>query len=71
MVFFIPVIEAVFRRSKFSVSGGGQYLFSVSKITPGGGDSCLYVSTWNGSTFVLDNNLLPASESSGGTDVTD
>lgn len=36
-----------------------------------GGDSCPYVSTWNGSGYVLDNNLLPASEYSGTVDVTD
>lgn len=36
-----------------------------------GGDSCPYVSTWNGNGYALDNNLLPASEYSGTADVTD
>ena len=35
---------------------------------PGG---CPYVSTFNGTHYVLDNNLLPASETSNGTDVED
>jgi hypothetical protein len=37
----------------------------------GGGGGCPYVSTWDGSEYVLDNNLLAASERSGGADVTD
>jgi len=37
----------------------------------GGGGGCPYVSTWDGSKYVLDNNLLPASESQAGVDVTD
>lgn len=54
-------------------SGEGQYSFDVSVTTPppGGGEGCPYVSTWNGNKYVLDNNLLPASESSGGATVTD
>lgn len=41
-------------------------------VSPGGGGGgCPYVSTWNGSQFVRDNNILPASECSNGTDVTD
>jgi len=32
---------------------------------------CPYVSTWNGSQYLLDNNLLAASEFAPGTDVTD
>jgi hypothetical protein len=32
---------------------------------------CPYVSTWNGSDYVVDNNLIPAAEYSNGTDVTD
>jgi len=37
----------------------------------GGGGGCPYVSAWDGSGYVLDNNLLSASESSGRSDVTD
>jgi hypothetical protein len=33
--------------------------------------SCPFVSTWNGTGYVLDNNILPQSETSNGTDVTD
>jgi len=36
---------------------------------PGGG--CPYVYTWNGQHYVMDNNLLPASEVSNGVDVED
>lgn len=32
----------------------------------GGGGSCPYISTWNGNQYVLDNNILPASETSDG-----
>jgi hypothetical protein len=40
--------------------------YSTSK---GGG--CPYVSVWNGTHYVLDNNLIPGAERSNGTDVTD
>jgi len=36
-----------------------------------GGGGCPYVSTWNGTHYVLDNNILPASEINKGTDVDD
>lgn len=38
---------------------------------PTGGQGCPYLSSWNGSSYVLDNNILPASETSNGTDVKD
>ncbi len=50
---------------------------AVSISTPppppggGGGGGCPYVSTWDGGKYVLDNNLLPASELINGTDVED
>ncbi|MFQ5621721.1 MAG: hypothetical protein ACE5FT_07870 [Candidatus Nanoarchaeia archaeon] len=37
----------------------------------GDGGACPFVSTWNGTDYVLDNNLLPASEASNGSDVVD
>jgi len=37
----------------------------------GGGGGCPYVSVWNGSQYMLDNNILPASEMSNGADVED
>jgi len=37
----------------------------------GGGGGCPYVSTWNGTHYALDNNILPASETSNGADVED
>lgn len=43
---------------------------SVTVYT-GGGGGCPFISTWNGDEYLLDNNLLAASESSGGADVTD
>jgi len=39
-------------------------------ITSGGG-GCPYVYTWDGQQYVMDNNLLPASEMSNGADVED
>jgi hypothetical protein len=38
-------------------------------ISSGGG--CPYVYTWDGQQYVMDNNLLPASETSNGADVED
>lgn len=38
---------------------------------PGGGGGCPFISTRNGSQYALDDNLLAASEFSGGRDVTD
>lgn len=35
------------------------------------GGGCPYLSAWNGSGYVLDNNLLPASETGNGTDTRD
>ncbi|MGC8940384.1 MAG: hypothetical protein ACP5KU_07820 [Candidatus Bathyarchaeia archaeon] len=37
----------------------------------GDGGGCPFVSTWNGTHYVLDNNLLPQSELNNGTDVDD
>jgi len=37
----------------------------------GGGGGCPYAYAWNGHDFMIDNNLLPASEISGGNDVED
>lgn len=37
----------------------------------GNGGGCPYVSAWNGSQYVLDNNILPYSELSKGVDVED
>jgi hypothetical protein len=50
-----------------------QIVWTVSGSPPpnGGGGGCPFVSTWNGSQYVLDNNLIPAAEYSNGTDVTD
>jgi hypothetical protein len=38
---------------------------------PGGSGGCPYVSTWDGTQYVLDNNILPAAEMSKGADVQD
>jgi len=38
---------------------------------PDSGGGCPYVSTWNGTHYVLDNNLIPSAEVSNGTDVVD
>ena len=39
------------------------------RVVPSGG--CPFVYTWNGQEYVIDNNILPFSEASGGTDVVD
>ena len=44
---------------------------TVASLPKGGGGGCPYVSTWNGTGYVLDNNILPDSESSGGHNVVD
>jgi hypothetical protein len=52
--------------------GGGRGLYTldirISTSPPGG---CPFVSVWNGTTYVLDNNLLAASEVSNRADVDD
>lgn len=40
-------------------------------ISSTSGGACPYICAWDGSHHVLDNNILPASEISGGTDVED
>lgn len=40
-------------------------------VTPPGGGSCPFVSVWTGNNYVVDNNLLPASELHSGADVED
>lgn len=44
---------------------------TITVSVGGGGGGCPYVSAWNGSNYVVDNNLIPAAEYSNGTDVTD
>jgi len=43
----------------------------VPNIGANGGFGCPFVSTWNGTHYVLDNNLIPAAEYSNRSDVTD
>ncbi len=52
---------------------GDHYLTAYFYYTPpgGGGGGCPYVSTWNGTCYVLDNNVLPDSETNGGNDSQD
>ena len=50
------------------VFGNGN--MHISSHSAGGG-GCPYVSTWNGLNYVLDNNILVASEDGNGTDVVD
>jgi hypothetical protein len=53
----------------YKVSGSGIY--SLLTNYAGGGGGCPYVYTWNGTGFVKDNNILPASEVGNGTDARD
>jgi hypothetical protein len=48
---------------------GHLYTFHISVTGDGGG--CPYVYDWNGSSYVKDNNILPASETGNGTDTKD
>jgi hypothetical protein len=52
-----------------------NYLTTDAHITiyyeSSGNGGCPYVSIWDGSKYVLDNNVLPGSEMSNGTDVKD
>lgn len=48
---------------------GHLYTFHISVAAGGGG--CPYVYAWNGSSYVKDNNILPASETGNGTDTKD
>lgn len=52
----------------FSEIGFGQYDFDIRLHFPMG---CPFVYVWNGSDFVLDNNLLPRSATSNGAEVED
>jgi hypothetical protein len=50
-------------------SNFGYYSLDVSfQVTHGG---CPYVYDWNGTNYIVDNNLLPSSEKSNGSDVQD
>jgi len=49
----------------------GDGSMHISNGPGGGSGGCPYVSTWNGTRYVLDNNILPAAEMSNGADVKD
>jgi hypothetical protein len=61
------LVEGFHYDSQFSV----DYLILEYTTSTGGPGGCPYVSVWNGSDYVLDNNLIPAAEHSNGTDVID
>lgn len=48
-----------------------HFLSAAWEWTGGPFGGCPYVSTWNGTQWLLDNNLIPAAERSNGNDVTD
>jgi hypothetical protein len=60
------LVEGFDYNSQFSV----DYL-KVEYNTGGGGPYCPFVSVWDGTGYVADNNVLPASVTSHGTDVED
>jgi len=49
----------------------GVYTLKLTYPSSGGGSYCPFVSVWNGTSYVPDNNLLPASSTSNGADVED
>jgi hypothetical protein len=48
--------------------GSGLYTLEIKLLV---GDSCPFVSVWNGTDYVLDNNLLAASEQANGAETED
>ena len=44
---------------------------TMTNSSGGGGGGCPFVYDWNGSSFVEDNNILPASQNGNGTDTQD
>lgn len=54
----------------YRVSGEGQYSFYLHAET-GGTGGCPYVYVFNGESYAMDNNILPASNEINGTDVED
>jgi len=55
----------------YSPGNVGFYKIHAETWYSGGGGGCPYVSVWNGTRYVLDNNVIPAAEGSNGTDVLD
>lgn len=55
--------------AKHPTQGCGEYTLKIE--SPSGGGGCPFAHVWNGSEYVKDNNLLPASELSLGSDVQD
>lgn len=63
-------VKARAKDSPFQAWSNWSSSLTVTVTEPGGG-GCPYVSTWNGQDYVRDNNLLPTSSKSNGTDVQD
>jgi len=58
----------------YIVSGFGQYSFDIKVYYSdggGGGGSCPFIYVWNGIQYVIENNILPASEWTDEGDVED
>lgn len=53
----------------YRVSGSGVYSLHLSM--EGEREACPFVYVWNGQQYIIDNNLLPTSPKSNGTDVED
>jgi hypothetical protein len=53
----------------YTVSGSGVYSLHLSM--KGKREACPFVYVWNGQQFIIDNNILPTSLKSNGTDVED
>jgi hypothetical protein len=71
-IVFTTDSSGYWRAQLFISSGEGQYSLDIWVQTPSPPNTgCPYVSVWNGTDYVLDNNLIPAAEHSNGTDVID
>lgn len=64
--------ETTYTPNPISVPMNSHHTLSAHfRYNGGGGGGCPYVYTWDGLRYIMDNNLLPASEVSSGADVED
>jgi len=57
----------------YPIMGFGQYSFEIKITTtpPTSGGGCPFLYVWDGGCYVIENNILPASEQSNGSDAED
>jgi len=65
------IADAAFIGGAMAEAWGYAGISWTAPYNGGGGGGCPYVSVWNGTQYVLDNNIIPEAEGSNGTDVVD